>query len=59
MPVHPEQDDCFSACWLAGQIEAISRRKPNDPEQSKRFIDSAKQAERTRQTGADRAFKKM
>lgn len=35
-------------------------RKPDDPEQSKRFIDAAKEAEADEtETGADRAFKKV
>lgn len=35
-------------------------RKPDDPEQSKRFIDSAKAAEADEtEKGADKAFKKI
>ncbi|WP_156929133.1 hypothetical protein [Bradyrhizobium sp. th.b2] len=35
-------------------------RKPDDPEQSKRFIDAAKEAEADEtEKGADRAFKKI
>lgn len=35
-------------------------RKPDDPEQSKRFIDAAKEAEADEtKDGADRAFKKV
>jgi hypothetical protein len=34
--------------------------KPDDPEQSKRFIDAAKEAEADEtEAGADRAFKKV
>jgi hypothetical protein len=35
-------------------------RKPDDPEQSKRFIDAARKAEADEtEAGADRAFKKV
>lgn len=35
-------------------------RKPDDPEQSKRFIDAAREAEADEtEEGADRAFKKV
>ena len=35
-------------------------RKPDDPEQSKRFVDAAKAAEADEsEAGADRAFKKV
>lgn len=35
-------------------------RKPDDPEQSKRFIDAAREAEADEtEDGADRAFKKV
>ena len=35
-------------------------KKPDDPEQSKRFIDAAKQAEADEtEEGAERAFKKV
>jgi hypothetical protein len=35
-------------------------RKPDDPKQSKRFIDAAKEAEADEtEAGADRAFKKI
>lgn len=36
------------------------KRKPDDPEQSKRFIDTAKQVEADEtEEGAERAFKKV
>lgn len=34
-------------------------RKPDDPEQSKRFIDAAKEAEADDPKALDRAFKKV
>jgi hypothetical protein len=36
------------------------KRKPDDPEQSKRFIEAAKEAEADEtENGADRAFKRV
>lgn len=38
----------------------MSKPKPGDPEQSKRFIDAARKAEADElKAGADRAFKKV
>lgn len=39
---------------------ADKKHKPDDPEQSKRFIDAAKQSEADEtEEGADKAFKKI
>jgi hypothetical protein len=39
---------------------AAKERKPDDPEQSKRFIDTAREREADEtEEGADRAFKKV
>ena len=50
----------FSVCGMLRLMEKKPQRTPDDPEQSKRFIDAAKEigADET-EKGADKAFKKV